>query len=54
MIWFNSARDSIKANNPGISFGEIGKKGGEIWKKMSSSDKAVMYFDIFLTVVING
>ncbi|XP_025423207.1 FACT complex subunit Ssrp1 [Sipha flava] len=40
MIWFNSARDSIKANNPGISFGDIGKKGGEIWKKMSSSDKA--------------
>ncbi|XP_050437170.1 FACT complex subunit Ssrp1 isoform X2 [Adelges cooleyi] len=40
MIWFNEARDEIKSSNPGISFAEIGKKGGEIWKKMTSSDKS--------------
>ncbi|XP_050535918.1 FACT complex subunit Ssrp1 [Daktulosphaira vitifoliae] len=39
MLWFNEARDDIKANNPGISFADVGKKGGEMWKKMSSSEK---------------
>lgn len=41
MIWFNEARDEIKSSNPGITFAEIGKKGGEIWKKMTPSDKVV-------------
>ncbi|XP_025206341.1 FACT complex subunit Ssrp1 [Melanaphis sacchari] len=39
MIWFNEARDEIKSDNPGISFVEIAKKGGELWKKMSTSEK---------------
>jgi hypothetical protein len=41
MLWFNETRDQIKADNPGISFADIGKKGGELWKKLSSSDKEV-------------
>ncbi|XP_026809637.1 FACT complex subunit Ssrp1 [Rhopalosiphum maidis] len=40
MIWFNEARDEIKSDNPGISFVEIAKKGGELWKKMSTSEKS--------------
>lgn len=43
MIWFNESREEIKSDNPGISFVDIAKKGGEIWKKMSTSDKAVYY-----------
>lgn len=43
MLWFNDSRETIKADNPGISFVDIAKKGGEIWKKMSSSEKAVNY-----------
>jgi len=41
MIWFNESREEIKSANPGISFIEIAKKGGEIWNKMSASDKLV-------------
>lgn len=44
MLWFNEARDKIKSDNPGISFVDIAKKGGEIWKTMSTSDKSVIYF----------
>ncbi|XP_029342124.1 FACT complex subunit Ssrp1 [Acyrthosiphon pisum] len=40
MIWFNEAREEIKSDNPGISFVDIAKKGGELWKKMSTSDKS--------------
>lgn len=52
MIWFNEARDNIKADNPGISFVDIAKKGGEMWKKMSPSDKAVNYY-FLLKIIIN-
>jgi len=41
MIWFNEAREEIKSDNPGISFVDIAKKGGELWKKMSNSEKLV-------------
>lgn len=41
MLWFNETREQIKMDHPGISFTEIGKKGGELWKKLSSSDKEV-------------
>jgi len=41
MIWFNEAREDIKSDNPGISFVDIAKKGGELWKKMSTSEKSV-------------
>lgn len=40
MIWFNEAREDIKSDNPGISFVDIAKKGGELWKKMSTSEKS--------------
>jgi len=52
MIWFNEARDEIKSDNPGISFVEIAKKGGELWKKMSTSEKSVnnCSYLIFITM----
>ena len=40
-IWMNQAREKIKADNPGITIGEIGKKSGEIWRNMSESEKEV-------------
>lgn len=52
MLWFNEARDSIKADNPGISFIDIAKKGGEIWKKMTSSDKEVNHDDNFANFLV--
>ncbi|KAG6444510.1 hypothetical protein O3G_MSEX003444 [Manduca sexta] len=39
MLWLNSAREQIKAENPGLKVTEIAKKGGEIWKSMK--DKSV-------------
>lgn len=39
MIWLNSARESIKAEHPGLKVTEIAKKGGEMWKAMK--DKSV-------------
>lgn len=39
MLWFNETRDKIKTDNPGITFAEIGKKGGEMWKALGTSDK---------------
>jgi hypothetical protein len=32
-------RDEIKSENPDLSFGELSKKLGEIWKSMSEEDK---------------
>lgn len=39
MLWLNSAREKIKAENPGLKVTEIAKKGGELWKSME--DKSV-------------
>ncbi|CAG5045136.1 unnamed protein product [Parnassius apollo] len=39
MLWLNSAREQIKADNPGLRVTEIAKKGGEIWRSMT--DKSV-------------
>lgn len=39
MIWLNSARERIKAENPGIAVTEIAKKGGEMWRELK--DKSV-------------
>lgn len=37
---FNSEhREKIKADNPGISITDIAKKSGEMWKKMSTTEK---------------
>lgn len=30
---------AVKADNPGIAFGEVGKKIGEMWAKLSADDK---------------
>ena len=38
-IWLNENRPSIKAQDPGLSVTEVGKKAGELWKKLS--DKSV-------------
>lgn len=44
MLWLNSAREQIKADNPGLKVTEIAKKGGEIWRSMK--DKSVCIFSI--------
>lgn len=40
MYFSNSNRDKVKADNPGISFGEVGRALGERWKGLSAEDKA--------------
>lgn len=40
MMWFNDQREKIKKDNPGIAFTDIAKKGGELWKLVSSKEKA--------------
>lgn len=40
MYFSNAMRDKIKADNPGIAFGEVGKLLGEKWKAMTDDDKA--------------
>lgn len=39
MLWLNSTRESIKAENPGISITEIAKKGGEIWRELKDKSE---------------
>lgn len=37
---FSSAkRPEVKENNPGIAFGDVGKKLGEMWKSLTADDK---------------
>lgn len=38
-LWFNASRESIKKKHPGLSLPEMAKKGGELWKGLSSDDK---------------
>lgn len=45
MLWLNSNREKIKEDNPGISFTDVAKKGGELWKEMK--DKSVSMILIF-------
>ncbi|GIL44113.1 hypothetical protein Vafri_1648 [Volvox africanus] len=40
MYFSNSNREKVKAENPGIAFGEVGKMLGERWKGMSLDEKA--------------
>lgn len=40
MFFANENRDIVRAENPGISFGQVGKMLGEKWKELSSDDKA--------------
>ncbi|KAJ2949233.1 hypothetical protein O0L34_g6184 [Tuta absoluta] len=39
MLWLNSARESIKAEHPGLKVTEIAKKGGEIWRGMKDKSE---------------
>lgn len=39
MLWFNENREKIKAENPGITFTDIAKKGGEMWKKLEDKSE---------------
>ena len=32
-------RAKVKADNPGITFGQIGKKLGEMWRALSDKEK---------------
>ncbi|XP_038148507.1 FACT complex subunit SSRP1a isoform X1 [Cyprinodon tularosa] len=39
MLWLNSSRERIKAENPGISITEISKKAGEMWRQLGKDEK---------------
>lgn len=39
MLWLNESRDMIKKDNPGISFTDIAKKGGEMWQVLKDKSK---------------
>ncbi|XP_063225071.1 FACT complex subunit Ssrp1 [Bacillus rossius redtenbacheri] len=39
MLWLNATRESIKADNPGISVTEIAKKGGELWRELKDKSE---------------
>ncbi|XP_047210521.1 FACT complex subunit SSRP1a isoform X2 [Girardinichthys multiradiatus] len=39
MLWLNSSREHIKAENPGISITEISKKAGEMWRQLNKNEK---------------
>uniref|UniRef100_A0AAY5EEV1 FACT complex subunit SSRP1 n=1 Tax=Electrophorus electricus TaxID=8005 RepID=A0AAY5EEV1_ELEEL len=41
MLWLNSSRERIKAENPGISVTEISKKAGEMWKQLDRGRREV-------------
>ncbi|KAL6939669.1 Non-histone chromosomal protein 6 [Hanseniaspora osmophila] len=40
MFFANENRDIVRAENPGISFGQVGKMLGEKWKQLSEDEKA--------------
>lgn len=39
MFFANENRDIIRAENPGIAFGQVGKLLGEKWKAMGAEEK---------------
>ncbi|XP_054155018.1 FACT complex subunit Ssrp1-like [Oppia nitens] len=39
MLWFNDNRDKIREKYPKLSFTEIAKKGGELWKELKDKPK---------------
>ncbi|GAB7324115.1 hypothetical protein MBLNU13_g07499t1 [Cladosporium sp. NU13] len=39
MFFANEQRDKVREDNPGIKFGEVGKKLGEQWKALSDKQK---------------
>ncbi|KDD76594.1 hypothetical protein H632_c168p1 [Helicosporidium sp. ATCC 50920] len=38
-MYSNDVREQVKADNPGITFGEVGKKIGEQWAGLSAKEK---------------
>lgn len=52
MIWLNSAREKIKADNPGIAVTEIAKKGGEMWRELKDKSVRIHEFIWCLSIVI--
>lgn len=40
MFFANSNRDTVREENPGISFGEVGRILGQKWKDLSDTEKA--------------
>ena len=41
MFFSNENRERVKEENPGCSFGDVGKFLGEEWRGLSSSEKKV-------------
>lgn len=39
MFFANENRDIVRAENPGISFGQVGRLLGEKWKALSTEEK---------------
>jgi hypothetical protein len=39
MIWLNSARESIKKENPDFKVTEVAKKGGELWRGLKDKSE---------------
>ncbi|KAK9470076.1 high mobility group box domain-containing protein [Dipodascopsis tothii] len=40
MFFANEQRDSVRTENPGIAFGQVGKVLGERWKALNAKEKA--------------
>ncbi|KAF2135619.1 uncharacterized protein K452DRAFT_313839 [Aplosporella prunicola CBS 121167] len=40
MFFANEQRESVRTENPGIKFGEVGKMLGEKWKALSEKQRA--------------
>ncbi|RDH20099.1 high mobility group box [Aspergillus niger ATCC 13496] len=39
MFFANDNREKVREENPGISFGQVGKMLGERWKALSDTDR---------------
>ncbi|KAJ5211631.1 Non-histone chromosomal protein 6 [Penicillium cinerascens] len=39
MFFANDNRDKVREENPGISFGQVGKKLGDKWKALTESER---------------
>ncbi|KAH8692628.1 nucleosome binding protein [Talaromyces proteolyticus] len=39
MFFANENRERVREENPGIAFGPLGRKLGELWKAMGESDR---------------
>jgi hypothetical protein len=39
MFFANEQRDNVRSENPGISFGQVGRVLGERWKALSQDEK---------------